>query len=129
MEFYIGPPRDVQVETDGVETSRPLTLFDQNVQMPLRATSSSSSEVYLVETEERDQTIPVPVNLDDPQAFYLSYYGYSMVPAGIGPADFCLVSPSPKLEPGQGIWLRDRKGREGLRWLIRLTATTSEVAA
>ena len=52
-----------------------------------------------------------------------------MVPAGIGPAGFCLVSPCAKLEPGQRIWLRDRKGREGLRWLIRLTAATYEVAA
>ena len=51
-----------------------------------------------------------------------------MVPTGIGPADFCLVSPCAKLDPGQRIWLRDRKGREGLRWLIRLTAATYEVA-
>ena len=34
-----------------------------------------------------------------------------------------------KREPGQRIWLRDRKAREGLRWLIRLTATSYDVAA
>ena len=81
-----------------------------------------------MESEEQDQARPAPVDLDDPQAFYALFHGYSMVPTGIGPADFCLVSPCAKLEPGQRIWLRDRKGREGLRWLIRMTATTYEVA-
>ena len=82
-----------------------------------------------MESEEADQPRPAPVDLDDPQAFYALLHGYSMVPTGIGPADFCLVSPCAKLEPGQRIWLRDRKGREGLRWLIRMTATAYEVAA
>ena len=68
------------------------------------------------------------MDLDDPQAFYVLFQGYSMVPAGIGPADYCLVSPCAKLQPGQRIWLRNRKGREGLGWLIRLTATTCEGA-
>ncbi len=129
LELYIGPPRDVQVEADGGEPSRPLTRFDSSVQLPVRVLSQPSPEVFLMESEQQDQTRPAPVDLDDPQAFYVSYYGYSMVPTGIGSADFCLVSPCAKLEPGQRIWLRDRKGREGLRWLLRLTATTYEVAA
>ncbi|MCY3843298.1 MAG: helix-turn-helix transcriptional regulator [Acidobacteria bacterium] len=129
LELYIGPPRDVQVEADGAEPSRPLTRFDSSVQLPVRMLSPPSPEVCLMESEEADQTRPAPVDLDDPQAFYALFHGYSMVPTGIGPADFCLVSPCAKLEPGQRIWLRDRKGREGLRWLIRLTATTYEVAA
>ena len=91
--------------------------------------SPPSAEVFLMESEEEDQARPAPVDLDDPQAFYALFHGYSMVPTGIGPADFCLVSPCAKLEPGQRIWLRGRQGREGLRWLIRLTATTYEVAA
>ena len=129
LELYIGPPRDVQVEADGAETSRPLTRFSSSVQLPVRAISQPSPEVYLAQSEEQDRTRPAPVDLDDPQAFYALFHGYSMVPSGIGPADFCLVSPCAKLEPGQRIWLRDGKGREGLRWLIRLTATTYEVAA
>ena len=128
LELYIGPPRDVQVETDDAEPSRPLTRFNSSVQLPVRVLSPPSPEVYLMESEEEDQTRPAPVDLDDPQAFYALFHGYSMVPTGIGPADFCLVSPCAKLEPGQRIWLRDRKGREGLRWLIRMTATTYEVA-
>jgi len=129
LELYIGPARDVQVEANGAEPSRPLTRFDPSVQLPVRMLSQPSPEVFPTESEEQGQTRPAPVDLDDPQAFYVSYYGYSMVPTGIGSADFCLVSPCAKLEPGQRIWLRDRKGREGLRWLIRLTATTYEVAA
>ena len=85
-----------------------------------------SPDVYLMKSEEADQTRPAPADLDDPQAFYVLLHGHSMVPTGIGPADFCLVSPCAKLEPGQRIWLRDRKGREGLRWLIRMMATTYE---
>ena len=129
LELYIGTPRDVQVQADGGEPSRPLTRFNPSVQLPVRVLSPPSPEVYLMESEEEDQARPAPVDLDDPQAFYALFHGYSMVPTGIGPADFCLVSPCAKLEPGQRIWLRDRKGREGLRWLIRLTATTYEVAA
>ena len=129
LELYIGPPRDVQVEADDAEPSRPLTRFDSSVQLPVRVLSPPSPGVFLMESEEEDQTRPAPVDLDDPQAFYALFHGYSMVPTGIGPADFCLVSPCAKLEPGQRIWLRDRKGREGLRWLIRMTATAYEVAA
>ncbi len=129
LELYIGPARDVQVEADGAEPSRPLTRFDPNIQLPVRVLSPPAPGVHPTESEEEDRTRPAPVDLDDPQAFYVSYYGCSMVPAGIGSADFCLVSPCAKLEPGQRIWLRDRKGREGLRWLIRLAATTYEVAA
>ena len=129
LELYIGPPRDVQVEADSSETSRPLTRFDSSAQLPVRAISPPSPEVYLAESEEQDLARPAPVDLDDPQAFYVLFHGYSMVPAGIGSADYCLVSPCAKLQPGQRIWLRDRQGREGLRWLIRLTAATYEVAA
>ena len=129
LELYIGPPRDVQVEADGAEPSRPLTRFNSSVQLPVRVLSPPWPEVYLIESEEADRPRPAPVDLDDPQAFYVLFHGYSMVPTGIGSADFCLVSPCAKLEPGQRIWLRDRKGREGLRWLIRMTATTYEVAA
>ena len=129
LELYIGPSRDVQVEADGAEPSRPLTRFDPSVQLPVRALSPPSPEVFLMKGEEQDQTRPAPVDLDDPQAFYALFHGHSMVPTGIAPADSCLVSPCAKLEPGQRIWLRDRQGHEGLRWLIRLTAATYEVAA
>ena len=129
LDLYIGPSRDVQVEADSAEPSRPLTRFDSSVQLPVRVLSPPSPDVYLMKSEEGDQTKPAPVDLDDPQAFYVLLYGHSMGPTGIGPADFCIVSPCAKLEPGQRIWLRDRKGREGLRWLIRMTATAYDVAA
>ena len=129
LELRIGPARDVQVEADSAEPSGPRTGFDSSVQLPVRVLSPPSPEVYPAESEEQDQTRPAPADLDDPQAFYASVHGDSMVPTGIGPADLCLVSPCAKLEPGQRIWLRDRKGREGLRWLIRMTATTYEAAA
>ena len=73
----------------------------------MRVLLPPSPNVYLMESEEADQTKPAPVDLDDPQAFYALLHGHSMVPTGIGPADFCLVSPCAKLEPGQRIWLRD----------------------
>jgi len=128
LELYIGPSQDVQVEADSAEPSRPLTRFNSSVQLPVRVLMPPSPDVYRMKCEEADQTKPAPVDLDDPQAFYALLHGHSMVPTGIGPADFCLVSPCAKLEPGQRIWLREREGREGLRWLIRMTATTYEAA-
>ena len=77
-----------------------------------------------MESEAGDQTRPAPVAPDGPQAFYVGYYGYSIVPTGICPSDLRLVASYAKLEHGQRIWLRDRKARDGLRWMIRLTATT-----
>ena len=84
LELYIGPPRDVQVEADGGEPSRPLTRFDSSLQLPVRVPLPPSPEVCLMESEEQDRTRPAPVDLDDPQAFYAFYYGYSMVPTGMG---------------------------------------------
>ena len=128
LEPYIGLLRNSQVETNGAETSRPLTSLDSSVQLPVRAISPLSPEVYLVESEEVHRTRPAPVDLDDPQAFYALPHGCSMVLVGIGPADFCLVSPCAKLDPGQRIWLRNRKGRERLPWPIRMTSTSYDVA-
>ena len=60
LEFYIGPPRDVQVEADGGETPRPLRRFDSSNQPPVRAISPASPEIYLMESEETDRTRPEP---------------------------------------------------------------------
>ena len=68
------------------------------------------------------------MDLDDPQAFYALFRCCS-VPAGVGPADYCLVSPCSKLEPGRRLRLRDQKEREGLRWLISTTATNYKAPA
>ena len=130
LELYVGPPRDVQVEADGAEPSRPLTRFG------LERPTAGAGVVAAVaggppDGERRAGADKAGAGGSGRPAGVSTRatYGYSMVPTGIGSADFCLVSPCAKLEPGQRIWLRDRQGREGLRWLIRLTATTYEVAA
>lgn len=64
-ELYIGLPRDVQVEADGAESSRPLTRFDSNVQLPVRAISQPSPDVYLAESKEKDRTRPALAKLSD----------------------------------------------------------------
>ncbi|MCY3841527.1 MAG: hypothetical protein OXH09_23275, partial [Gammaproteobacteria bacterium] len=75
LELYIGPSRDVQVEADGAEPSRPLTRFDPSVQLPVRVLSPPSPEVYRMKSEEADQPRSAPVDLDDPQAFYALFHG------------------------------------------------------
>ena len=123
MELYIGPPRGVQIEADNPATSLPLTRFDARVQLPVRMLSRPAPGACLMEGEEGYLTRPAPVDLDDPQAVYAVLHGYSMVPSGIGPADFCFVSPCAKLESGQRIWLLGRKGREGLARSARCIST------
>ena len=70
---------------------------------------------------------PLDVDLSDPRAFYACYRGNSMIPAGIWPADHCLVSPYAQLEAGRRVWLRSRQGHESIGWLVRLTADTLEL--
>ena len=49
LELYIERSRDVQIEADDAETSRPLSRFDLSVQLPVRATSPPLPEVHLFE--------------------------------------------------------------------------------
>ena len=66
LELYIGPPRDVQVEADGAQPSRPLTRFDPSVQLPVRVLLPPAPDVYLMKSEEADQTKPAPVDSGRP---------------------------------------------------------------
>ena len=102
--------------------------FNSSVRLPVRQLVQPETDVYLMRATEKG-TRPAPVELDDARAFYASYFGHAMIPAGVWGGDLCLVSPCAKLEPGRRIWLRDRQGQEGLRWLIRITAATLVVGA
>ena len=52
LELYIGPPRDVQVEADSAQPSRPLTRFDPSVQLPVRVLLPPAPDAYLMKSEE-----------------------------------------------------------------------------
>ena len=56
LDIYLGPPRDVQVEADGAEPSRPLTRF--NLERPTAGSRVVTAVAggHLAEGEEADQT-------------------------------------------------------------------------
>ena len=59
-----------------------------------------------------------PIDLEDPQAFYVVAESQRLEPAGVNAGDYCLVSPNSPITPYNRIWVRRNDGSEGLRWLV-----------
>ncbi len=97
----------------------PLTRFTSRMRLPVRDLVACSPQGHPSQAHDADRA-PAPVDLPDSHAFYLRMPGHSMVPAGIWPGDFCLVSPCARLETRQRVWLRNREDQETIRWLVRL---------
>ena len=126
LELYIGPPRKMQLQTTD-ESGLP-SRFSSDVELPVRSSAHCAPEGYMTQVDDSDRApAPLDVNLSDPRAFYACYTSNSMIPAGIWPGDYCLVSPYARLEAGRRVWLRSRQGREAIGWLVRLTANTLEL--
>ena len=57
---------------------------------------------------------------DDPEAFWVTATGPSMVPEGIEAGCLCLVSPSRDIAPGDRVWIRDITGAAAIKRLVSI---------
>ena len=154
LELHIGLPRDVigsdegfpehpgRDRPDSTDAERPeepisaddepppvpLTRFTSQMLLPVRDFDTCSSRGHLSQAREAEPA-PAPVDLPDSHASYVRVPGDSMVPAGIWPGDYCLVSPSAKLATNQRVWLRNRDGQETIKWLVRLPRSCYELVS
>lgn len=68
--------------------------------------------------------LPRPDFINDPDAFYVSATGQSMIPEGIDGGAICLVSPAQDIQEGDRIWIKDRNGRAAIKRLVGMTGDT-----
>ena len=64
--------------------------------------------------------MPLPEAADDPEAFWVTATGPSMVPEGIEAGWLCLVSPARDIAPGDRVWIRDITGAAAIKRLVSI---------
>ena len=140
LDFHIGPapsgdartpggaPPETQTSEDTEPPAVPLTRFSSRRELPVRDWERCSPAGHLSQAGDGGSA-PAPLDLPDSHAFYARARGHAMVPAGIWPGDYCLISPCAKLEVHQRAWFRQQDGRETLKWLIRLPSTGYELVS
>jgi len=125
VDLHFGPP--LQTEPDTLP-SRPPTRFSAKVTLPVRRWEDCSEDNYLSSPDDSEQA-PAPEELTDQHAFYAQFRGLSMIPGGINPSDYCLISPYAQLQVDQRAWFRKRTGEEAVRWVMRLPPEVLDLGA
>ncbi len=130
LEFYIGPPRgkagDQVAESPAICTTgtTPLTFVDVDLPVDGHAACGLDSQKHRKHVEQVENDLPEPQGLTgDPDAFYAIAKGSSMIPEGISPDDYCVVSPNTPLAVGQRPWMEDEYGSKRIKRLLGFTAT------
>lgn len=116
MEFYVGPVRDFPV---GLEPEVKW-IFSQSETLPHIGFAKCGIDGW-ANVSEVATPLPRPEGLDDPDAFYVTARGQSMLPEGIRDGAICLISPATEAKDGDRIWLRDKQGKQALKRLLRQT--------
>jgi len=132
LEFYIGPPRESatgrQVKGSGSSyaNATPVPLMFVEVDLPVdgRAACSLDAQKHRKHVERVEDGLPEPEGLtDDPDAFYVIAEGASMVPEGISPGDYCVISPNTSLAVGQRLWMESKNGAKRIKRLLDFNDT------
>ena len=114
LELYIGRPRG--------EPTPALDRFSPSVEMPVRGWARCSIEGYL-ESEKKFHDLPMPMGLEDEDAFYAMALGASMRSEGVENGDYCVVSPNTPLTPGRRVWLKNQRDQVTIKRLLSETET------
>ena len=104
--------------SDGVNQSDAnlVSLFSAKSTLPNRGLARCGITGWYNKFESED--LPAPANLDDPDAFYVNAIGHSMVPEGINPGTYCLVSPAKPVEIGDRVWIEDTQNTVSIKRLL-----------
>ena len=116
LEFYIGPPR--QGRDSAVVTPPDWTILGTR-EAPHRGVARCGVSGWGKDVPERDP-MPLPEAADDPEAFWVTATGPSMVPEGIEAGWLCLVSPARDIAPGDRVWIRDITGAAAIKRLVSI---------
>ena len=117
LEFYIGPPRGVDVDLP-LKPILDLTRFGE-VKLPHRGLAKCAINGWGKDQPLSDP-LPGPEGLTDKDAFYVSATGQSMIPEGIDGGAFCLVSPTVEPREGDRVWLLDGSGAATIKRLVKV---------
>lgn len=115
LEFYIGPPRELG---KAKLPYRNKWQFSKTSTLPHIGFAKCGIDGWADETHVATP-IPAPEGLNDPDAFYVTAKGQSMLPEGIRDGWLCLVSPATSYKEGDRVWLKDRQGKQALKRLVR----------
>lgn len=115
LEFYIGPPRDLGKTQP---QHRNEWRFSETSTLPHIGFAKCGIDGWADATHVATP-LPAPEGLDDPDAFYVTAKGQSMLPEGIRDGWLCLVSPAAPYKEGDRVWLKDRQGKQALKRLVR----------
>ena len=116
LEAYIGPPR--QGNDSAVTTPPDWTILSAR-EAPHRGVARCGVSGWGKDVPERDP-MPLPEAADDPEAFWVTATGPSMVPEGIEAGWLCLVSPARDIAPGDRVWIRDITGAAAIKRLVSI---------
>lgn len=120
LEFYFGPRRINVAATEGASANRLQRAVFSAAVLPRRGFAKCGVDGW-GEDGRTEETLPKPEGFDDPDAFYVTALGQSMIPEGIWPGAFCLVSPAKKPEPGDRVWIRDTNRKVAIKRLVEYT--------
>ena len=119
-------PGDIPDTTNISEEMTPMTCTFAQVDIPVRGHAQCGLDAQKPRTREKVEydDLPEPEGVtEDVDAFYVIASGSSMVPEGIQPGDYCLVSPNTPPVPGQRLWLEDGNGLQRIKRLMEITET------
>ena len=116
LEFYIGPPRQ---GSDSAVAEPPDWTILGDREAPHRGVARCGVSGWGKDVPERDP-MPLPEAADDPEAFWVTATGPSMVPEGIEAGGLCLVSPARDIAPGDRVWIRDITGAAAIKRLVSI---------
>ena len=125
LEFYIGPPRG-ESESSLSSPAPTLERFSPSIEMTVRGWARCGVEGYF-EGEKEFRELPMPLGLDDEDAFYAMGLGASMKFEGIENGDYCVVSPNTPLAPGLRVWLKNQRDQVTIKRLLAETETHYEL--
>ena len=114
--FYIGPPSEF---SEGQKLS-PEWQFSDTETLQHVGFAKCGIDGWADATHVATP-LPAPEGLNDPDAFYVTAKGQSMLPEGIRDGWLCLVSPATEYHEGDRVWLMDRLGKQSLKRLVRQT--------
>lgn len=126
LELYIGPPRSH--EAAPVAPPVDFLKFAEGAALPQHGMAKCSAQGWAGDNLERED-LPRPAWIADDAAFWVVASGWSMLPEGIKPGDFCLISPGRPPRVGDRVWIKEATNdrRVSIKRLTRLSADRAVV--